>query len=120
MTERVKPLTLSAKNFPTEVIESKKPVLVDVWATWCGPCRVVNPIVEEIAANFDGRATVGKLNIDEYGEIASRYNVQAIPTLLFFQDGVVVDRVVGVVPAKAIAQKLNALLEPVVGDRQAA
>jgi thioredoxin 1 len=120
MTDRVKPLTLTAENFPTEVIESKTPVLVDVWAPWCGPCRVVNPIVEDIAANFAGRATVGKLNIDEYGEIASRYGVQAIPTLLFFQDGVVVDRVVGVVPAKAIGQKMNALLEPIMGDRQAA
>lgn len=120
MTDRVKPLTLTTENFPTEVIESEKPVLVDVWATWCGPCRVVNPIVEETAANFAGRATVGKLNIDQYGEIASRYGVQAIPTLLFFQDGAIVDRVVGVVGAKAIAQKLNALLEPAVGDRQAA
>ncbi|MDZ4873367.1 MAG: Thioredoxin [Chroococcidiopsis cubana SAG 39.79] len=119
MTDRVKPLTLTAENFQTEVIESKTPVLVDVWAAWCGPCRVVNPIVEEIAANFAGRATVGKLNIDEYGEIASRYQVQAIPTLLFFQNGVVVDRVVGVVGAKAIAQRLNALLEP-AADRQAA
>jgi thioredoxin 1 len=120
MTERVKPLTLTAENFQTEVIESKTLVLVDVWATWCGPCRVVNPIVEEIAASFTGRATVGKLNIDEYGEIASRYNVQAIPTLLFFQNGVVVDRAVGVVSAKVLAQKLNTLLEPSVGDRQAA
>ena len=120
MTDRVKPLTLTAENFHTEVIESKTPVLVDAWAAWCGPCRIVNPIVEEIAVNFAGRVTVGKLNVDEYGEIASRYNVQAIPTLLFFQNGVVVDRVVGVVPAKAIAQKLNALLEQAIGDRQAA
>lgn len=120
MTERVKPLTLTAENFQIEAIESKTLVLVDVWAAWCGPCRVVNPIVEEIAASFAERATVGKLNIDEYGEIASRYGVQAIPTLLFFQDGAIVDRVVGVVSAKVLAQKLNTLLESSVGDRQAA
>jgi len=120
MTDRVKPLTLTAENFQTEVIESKTPVLVDVWAAWCGPCRVISPIVEEIAVNFAGRATVAKLNIDEYGEIASRYNVQAIPTLLFFQDGVIVDRVVGVVSAKVLTQKLNSLLAQAIGDRQAA
>ena len=119
MSDHPQSLTLTENNFQTEVITSKIPVLVDVWAAWCGPCRVVSPIVEEIAASFAGRAKVGKLNIDNHGDIATQYSVQAIPTLLFFKDGVVVDRVVGVVSRKVLAEKLNALLESAI-DRQAA
>jgi thioredoxin 1 len=120
MTDRVKPLTLTANNFQAEVIDSKTPVLVDIWASWCGPCRLISPIIEEIAASFAKRAKVSKLNIDDYGEIATQYNVQAIPTLLFFQNGVVVDRVVGVVSAKVLTDKFNALLEQSTNNRQAA
>ncbi len=120
MSDSTKPLTLTNENFQTEVLESTTPVLVDVWAPWCGPCRMISPIIEEIAAKFAGRAKVGKLNADNYEEIATQYGVQAIPTLLFFKDGTVVDRVTGVVPAKALADKLNGLLEETVASQQAA
>jgi len=120
MSDHSKSLTLTDENFQTEVIASTTPVLVDIWAPWCGPCRIVSPIVEEIAASFAERAKVGKLNIDDYGEIATQYGVQAIPTLLFFKDGVVVDRVVGVAAQKVLAEKLNALLEQATTTQQAA
>lgn len=120
MSDRAKSLTLTDENFQTEVIASTIPVLVDIWAAWCGPCRIVSPIIEEIAASFAKRAKVGKLNIDNYGEIASQYGVQAIPTLLFFKDGVVVDRVVGVASQKVLAEKLDALLENSASTQQAA
>jgi thioredoxin 1 len=107
---------LTSENFAQEVLHSGVPVVVDFWAAWCGPCRVVGPIVEALAAQFVGQAKVAKLNIDDYPEIASQYNIHAVPTLLFFQNGQVVAEVVGVLSQRQLAAKLEALLE---GDRPA-
>ena len=105
----VKHITLTEENFQSEVLESTTPVLVDFWATWCGPCQVVAPVIEEVAGDFEGRAKVGKLDVDEHASIAMQYGIRSIPTLLFFSDGQVVDQVVGVAPKKVIADKLDAL-----------
>ncbi len=109
MSNNSKYIKLTEDNFESEVLASSDTVLVDFWAAWCGPCRIVNPLIEALAADFEGIAKVGKLNIDDYGQLAMQYNVQAIPTLLFFKDGQVVDRVVGIVPKEVLADKLNTL-----------
>lgn len=104
-------VTLTAENFSSEVLASAAPVLVDFWAPWCGPCRVANPLIEGLAIEFAQTAKVGKLNIDEQPEIASQYGIQAIPTLLFFQYGQIVDKVVGVVSLAELTAKMSALVE---------
>ncbi|WP_421659592.1 thioredoxin [Leptothermofonsia sp. ETS-13] len=104
-------LKLTNTNFKDEVLTHAGLVLVDFWAPWCGPCRVVGPTVEALADDFAERVKVGKVNVDENPEIASLYGIQAIPTILIFQAGQVVDRVVGIVPQRAIAEKLYTLLE---------
>ncbi len=90
--------TFSDGSFQQDVIQSAQPVVVDVWAPWCGPCNHVGPLIDELAEQFDGRVTVGKLNIDDNPEIAGKYKVSSIPTVLVFQDGEVVERFVGVQP----------------------
>lgn len=107
-------ITLTNDTFESEVLNSDIPVVVDFWAAWCGPCRLISPIVETLGVEFAGRAKVAKLNVDDYPKIASRYNIQAVPTLLFFHQGQLVDAAVGVAPKHELAQKLNALLN---GDR---
>jgi len=98
---------LTDANFSQEVLESDKPVLVDFWAPWCMPCRMVAPAVQEIAAEYAGRVKVGKLNTDENQMTAAQYQIMGIPSLLVYRDGKVVDRIVGVVPKEQIVQALD-------------
>jgi thioredoxin 1 len=95
-------------NFDAEVLKSDKPVLVDLWAEWCGPCRMLTPIIEELHAEYDGKAIIGKLNVDENPEVSAKYGVRSIPTLLIFKNGELVDKQVGVVPKSTLAKKLDA------------
>jgi thioredoxin len=103
-------ITATQTNFKTEVLESKTPVLVDFWAEWCGPCKMIAPAVEELAKEFEGKAKVAKVNVDDEQSIAMEYNIRSIPTLLFFRDGKVVDQLVGAAPKKTLADKLNNLI----------
>ncbi len=97
-------------TFSPDVLESQQPVLVDFWAPWCGPCRMIAPAIEELGREFAGRARVAKLNVDENQETAARYGIASIPTLLIFKSGRVVDQIVGATSKKAISNKLNALV----------
>ncbi|QTN39616.1 thioredoxin [Cryomorphaceae bacterium] len=102
-------LELDQSNFDT-IINSDKPVLVDFWAEWCGPCRMVGPIVEELANDYADKAVVGKVNVDNNSEISMKYGIRNIPTLLVFKNGEVVDKQVGVAPKEVLAGKLDAQL----------
>jgi thioredoxin 1 len=106
-----KEITLTKENFKNEVLDSKVPVLVDFWATFCGPCRMIGPIVDELAAEYDGKAKIGKVNTEEQTDLAGEYGVISIPTLIFFKNGKPVDQVIGAVPKNVIAKKLDALLQ---------
>ncbi len=96
-------------NFQEEVLQSDLPVLVDFWAAWCGPCRVIAPTIEELASEYEGRAKVVKLDVDANPQTAMAYNIRSIPTLLLFKGGRPVDQMVGVVPKPMLVQKLDAL-----------
>jgi len=103
-------LEITTANFEETVINSDKPVLVDFWAEWCGPCRMVGPIVDELQADYEGKAVVGKVNVDDEQEIAAKYGIRNIPTILFFKDGEIVDKNVGVAPKADLAKKMDVLL----------
>lgn len=91
-----------------EVINSDKPVLVDFWAEWCGPCKMIGPLVEELATDYDGKAVIGKVNVDENPNVSAKFGIRSIPTLLVFKSGEIVDKQVGAVPKGVLAQKLDA------------
>lgn len=103
-------LELTDANFNELVLNSDKPVLVDFWAEWCGPCRMVGPIVEELASDYNGKAVVGKVNVDENSSVAAQFGIRNIPTLLVFKNGEVVDKQVGVAAKNVLAAKLEAAL----------
>ena len=109
MSAEAKYVTLTDANFKQEVLESDQPVLVDFWAAWCGPCRIIAPVIEELAGDFAGRAKVGKVDVDSNPQTAMNFNVRSIPTLLFFKDGRVVDQLVGTAPKKVLAERLESL-----------
>ena len=103
-------LEITDSNFDDLVIKSDKPVIVDFWAEWCGPCRMVGPIVNEIGEDFSENAVVGKLDVDSNPEVTTRFGIRNIPTILFFKNGEMVDKQVGVVPKSVLVNKLEALL----------
>ncbi len=103
-------LELTDHNFDEIVLRSDKPVIVDFWAEWCGPCRMVGPIVEEIGSDYSDRALVGKLDVDSNPSITARFGIRNIPTVLYFKNGKVVDKQVGAVPKSNLVNKLEAIL----------
>lgn len=105
-----KALEVTDSTFAQEVLQSSQPVLVDFWAAWCGPCRAVAPVVEEIAGDYEGRLKVMKLDVDDNPQTAVAYGVQSIPTLLVFKDGKPAERIVGAVPKKVIVDKLQSVM----------
>jgi thioredoxin 1 len=106
----MKPITFTDENFEEEVVKSDKPVLIDFWAVWCGPCKIIAPVVEELAVEYEGKVKVGKLDVDENQQVSIKYGVRSIPTLLIFKDGRVKDTIIGAVPKTQVVQKLNAAL----------
>jgi len=100
-------LTLTQENFATEVLQSPKPVLVDFWAEWCGPCKALTPILDELATEYDGRVRFGKVNVDEHQALASQYGVQNIPTLLILDKGQVVEQFVGLRSKRDLKARLD-------------
>ncbi|MEK6783365.1 MAG: thioredoxin [Bacteroidota bacterium] len=102
-----KTVELNDANFD-ETLKSDKPVLVDFWAEWCGPCKMIGPLVEELAGDYEGKAVIAKLNVDENPQVTARFGVRSIPTLLVFKNGEVVDKQVGAVPKSVLSKKIEA------------
>ena len=101
---------LDTSNFPEQVLQSPTPVLVDFWAEWCGPCKMMSPVLDELAGEYDNRVRIGKVNIDEDQKLATDYGIRAIPTLLLFKDGQVVGQIVGMASKRDLKAQLNKLI----------
>ncbi len=109
MAHDAKYVTVTDQNFEAEVLNADEPVLVDFWAAWCGPCRIIAPAIEELATEFEGRAKIAKMDVDTNPQTAMNFGIRSIPTLLFFKDGKVVDQLIGVAPKRALADRLETL-----------
>lgn len=105
----MKPITITDDNFEAEVINSELPVLIDFWAAWCGPCKMIAPIVEELAVEYNGKVKIGKLDVDDNQQTAIKYGVRSIPTVLLLKGGEVKDTIIGAVPKTVFVEKLNTL-----------
>ena len=108
MSENLK--HFSTDDFEAEALKSDIPVLVDFWAEWCGPCRAIGPIVDELATEYSGKAKIGKLNVDTDNQVAAQYGVRSIPALLIFKDGAVANQIVGAVPKEKITELLDSVI----------
>ena len=102
-------LVLTSENFDQEVLKSDIPVLVDFFATWCGPCKMIAPTIDQLAGEYEGKVKVGKLDVDQARDIASEYGIMSVPTLLIFKNGEIVDKILGAVPKANLEAKLNSL-----------
>jgi len=102
-------LVITDSNFD-ELLQSNKPIVVDFWAEWCGPCKMIGPIIEDLALEYEGKVTIGKMDVDDNNEVPTRFGIRNIPTLLFFKNGQLVDKQVGAAQKSALAQKVEALL----------
>ncbi|GAA0875721.1 thioredoxin [Wandonia haliotis] len=103
-------LEITDTNFEEVVMKSDKPVVVDFWAAWCGPCRMIGPVIEEMSGEYEGRALIGKVDVDQNPEVSAKFGVRNIPTVLFIKNGEVVDKSVGAVPKNQLTSKLDAIL----------
>jgi thioredoxin 1 len=106
----MKTITITDENFNEEVVKSDKPVLIDFWATWCGPCKMIAPIVEDLVDEYEGKAKIGKLDVDNNQQTAIKFGVRSIPTILIFKDGKLKDTIIGAVPKGQIVQRLNSAI----------
>jgi thioredoxin 1 len=105
--DRMKAVELTEETFEQEVLKATIPVLVDFWAAWCGPCKMIAPIVEELATEYEGKLKIGKVDVDNHQKIAMQYGIRSIPTLLMFKGGKVVEQIVGAAPKKTLVEKLS-------------
>lgn len=110
----MEPVEITDANFEEEVIKSTIPVLIDFWAVWCGPCKMIAPLVKELATEYEGKVKIGKLDVDNNQSVSIKYGIRSIPTLLIFRDGKVIDQIVGAVPKASIVEKLNSHLKETV------
>lgn len=101
---------LTNQEFQTEVLDSKELVLVDFFATWCGPCKMMAPVIDQLAEEMDGKAKIFKIDVDEARDLAAKYRIMSVPTLMFFKNGEVVDQIMGAVPKDRLVDKINALI----------